>query len=258
MKSFFQIIVLFIPVFVVGQNKISNIVNSEIVVNYPDSTVKASIYLKNIKLNPKQNLIYYWYNSDRINRNMGGYSGRLLDGTYKVFDLNKNLIAEGSYKKGLRNGIWKRWNNKGGLLNLNNYKNGIKQGKEFVYDRTGKVIFIGKFKNGLKNGKCLILTNDTLKELYFKKDIVVINKNVLSKVFSKVTFKKNEVGKVDKENRNEEVKGGHTNQNELSIDKSEKVEESKSAGSIGKVKKEKKANKIKNNKPEERKLLIND
>lgn len=261
MKWCFQIFVLLIPVLVSGQNKIYSVVNSEIVINYSDSTVKASIYLKNIKLNPKQNLVYYWYNSDKINRNMGGYSGRLLDGTYKVFDLNKNLVAEGNFKKGLKHGIWKRWSNKGGLLNLNEYKRGIKQGKELMYDRSGKIIFIDNYKNGFKNGKCIVFTKDTMEVHYYKQDIEVTKKKLFKRIFSKIFSKKKKIEKVKEENINENSNEVQANQNEVINEKNVKTEEekSKNVNSTGNVKKKKRYNKLKNKKPtDEKKFEIND
>ena len=47
---------------------------------YEDSTLKAEVSFKEIKYQPKNNLVYYWYKSNEVKKNLGGYSGQLLNG----------------------------------------------------------------------------------------------------------------------------------------------------------------------------------
>jgi len=52
---------------------------------------------------------YYWFHSDTILTTVGGYDGRLLDGSYTVFYPDKNLAEAGEFTNGLRTGEWRTW-----------------------------------------------------------------------------------------------------------------------------------------------------
>jgi hypothetical protein len=73
-------------------------------------------------INPQ--LFYYWYGANTIHMTQGGFSGKLLNGLYTEYYINKNLKEQGSFKKGLKNGIWKSWNEDGSLVATKNWKHG--------------------------------------------------------------------------------------------------------------------------------------
>jgi antitoxin component YwqK of YwqJK toxin-antitoxin module len=171
---FFSCIAICGPAY--GQNNPAIKKRSEVILNYPDSTVKANILLANFEKPPKSDRVYYWFYQDQINKNVGGYSGRILDGRYTVFDLGKNLITEGMFKKGLKHGTWKKWLNKGGLLSIEEYKNGLKHGRSYQYDRTGKLISMNQYRFGKKNGKCIIYKNDSAITHKFHRDIEILHR----------------------------------------------------------------------------------
>jgi len=196
-----------------------NMKNSEVIVVYPDSTVKAIVLLKNFTKTPKNNLTYYWYYQDNINKNLGGYSGKILDGKFLVFDLEKKLIGEGYFKKGLKHGVWKRWYPKGGLISIEKYKNGQKNCVSTLFDKTGKTISIIQYKKGFKNGKSWILENDTLIAKKFRKDVEVIKKSKDIKTKKEITNDQT----TKEEKKKEKIK---ENKNEESINQ-EKVEKKK-------------------------------
>lgn len=139
---------------------------AEVIINAQDSTVKAMVFLYTVKLKAKNDRLYFWYQSDAINRNIGGYSGRLLDGKYTVFSRDKKLICSGNFKKGTKHGTWKRWNKTGGLLLDEKYRNGLLNGKVMRVDANGENYVISSYKNGAKSGK---------EYQYFAQDSVVIN-----------------------------------------------------------------------------------
>ncbi|CAN5280424.1 hypothetical protein BH09BAC6_BH09BAC6_10840 [soil metagenome] len=72
----------------------------------------------------KSNLYYFWYSANKIHSTQGGYSGKLLNGRYIEYFLNKNLKEQGTFKKGLKEGIWKSWNEDGMLRQVIMWKSG--------------------------------------------------------------------------------------------------------------------------------------
>lgn len=148
----------------------------EVTVTYPDSTIRADIRTKTKQINVKDNLVYYWFYSDKVNHNIGGYSGSLLDGKYKVFDLKKNLITQGRFHKGIKCGEWKKWNHKNGSCLTDHWKNGIKHGRSIIYSGDGKILSLTHFKNGLKNGKSYYMRNDSIIKTWYKDDKEVAQK----------------------------------------------------------------------------------
>ncbi|MBI5542196.1 MAG: hypothetical protein HY951_19220 [Bacteroidia bacterium] len=182
---------------------------TEIIVNNQDSTVKAIIRLKNVKFKPKDIFVYYWYNSDKIDKNAGGYYGKLLDGKYCVFDRDKNLITQGYFKKGLKNGEWKKWNAKGGLRLIENMKNGLRNGKVISINETGKIITTINYRKGMKNGKCTIVCPDSTIIKKYKKDKEIIKEPKIipvKAVDEKATKEKKEKVKKEKPDNNKEKK----------------------------------------------------
>lgn len=80
-----------------------------------DQNIVAELDHESSTISVKANLQYYWYSANMIHDTQGGYSGRLLNGLYSVFYLNKNLKEQGNFKKGLKDGTWKTWKEDGSL-----------------------------------------------------------------------------------------------------------------------------------------------
>ena len=122
--------------------------NREIIVSFKDSTIRAYVLIMTTDINASDKLVYYWYDQDQINRNIGGYSGALLDRPYKVYDRQKNLITQGRFRKGLLDGKWKYWDRNGILRKTMNYKNGLLHGEYKVFDEEGNISEIRKYRKG--------------------------------------------------------------------------------------------------------------
>jgi antitoxin component YwqK of YwqJK toxin-antitoxin module len=120
----------------------------EIVVSYDDSLVRANILIRNENITTSNQLMYYWYNQNRISKNMGGFAGALLHGPYLVYNKDKNLITQGSFDKGLMNGVWKYWDTNGIIEKSVEYKNGLLDGDYKIYDMHGELLEIHKYKAG--------------------------------------------------------------------------------------------------------------
>jgi len=136
-----------------------NTSQKEIVVTYADSTIKANISTVLKKINPKNNIEYTWYSSNSIKTNYGGFSGKLLDGPYQVFDLKNRLITQGRYLNGLRHGTWKFWLSDGTLSSLVPYIKGQKNGQAEYNNPEKNTTQIINFKKDLLNGWSVLTDN---------------------------------------------------------------------------------------------------
>jgi hypothetical protein len=95
---------------------------------------------------------YYWYGANQIQHTQGGYSGKLLNGLYTEFYLNKNLKEEGRYQEGLKSGTWKEWRADGSLIRSTGWKAGNQSGLFLQYDENGRLISEGYYSKGLPEG----------------------------------------------------------------------------------------------------------
>lgn len=162
MQRIVTIAILFIAFGAAAQKVRISYDHREVVINYPDSTVKAVIYMKESKYKPDINAVYYWYQSNRIKKNLGGYNGKLLDGKYLVFDMNNNLITEGCFEKGIKSGTWKKWMPKGGLIRYEEWENGTKHGSCIAYSTEGKILYSKSYRKGLPDGEYKEYSGDSL------------------------------------------------------------------------------------------------
>ena len=122
--------------------------NREIVVSYNDSTIRAYILINSIEINTSDRLMYYWYEQDKLNKNKGGYAGALLDGSYSVYDRQKNLITQGNFYQGLRIGTWRYWDKNGYLRKTVDYRDGLMHGSYKIFNEKGSLFEERKFRNG--------------------------------------------------------------------------------------------------------------
>ncbi len=107
-----------------GAQKLPDFGFNKVRIAEDDKTILAEIISVNSNPKAKPGLFYYWYTANSIHVTQGGFSGKLLNGTYTEFYLNKNLEEQGNFKKGLKNGVWKRWNEDGTLDRVTEWKNG--------------------------------------------------------------------------------------------------------------------------------------
>ncbi|MBN1462689.1 MAG: hypothetical protein JXQ69_09365 [Paludibacteraceae bacterium] len=136
--------------------------SSEIIVTAADSVVRihVPVKVKNTKINNKS--VYFWYASNHIYSNKGAYSGKLLDGEYRVFGKDGNLITYGNFDKGRKTGTWKYWDNAGTLIKLEPWKKGQLDGWKCEYNAIGKLSTKSRYNDGLKHGKETVYLTDTV------------------------------------------------------------------------------------------------
>jgi hypothetical protein len=118
---------------------------------------------------------YYWYSGNQVHITQGGYSGKLLNGHYNEYYLNKNLKEQGEYKTGLKTGLWRSWNESGNLAQVVNWKDGLRSGEFSTYDESGKLKQAGTYAHDQLHGKLItyISKDSTLTEKYKDGTLVV-------------------------------------------------------------------------------------
>jgi antitoxin component YwqK of YwqJK toxin-antitoxin module len=121
---------------------------------------------KNLK--KAQGYMYYWYRDDTILTTMGDYSGRLLNGPYKAFYPEKNLLESGQFKNGEKSGQWKSWYNSGIIRGISNWQHSRRNGAFEIYDSSGTKIESGNYKNDQLDGEVteFLPTGKTKKEVF--------------------------------------------------------------------------------------------
>ena len=95
---------------------------------------------------------YYWYSANGIHTTQGGFSGKLLNGSYRAYYPNKNLKEAGTFYAGLKDGLWKSWKEDGTLTREVSWKRGVRSGRFVLYNDSGQVNTAGQYKNNVMDG----------------------------------------------------------------------------------------------------------
>lgn len=95
-------------------------------VRITDTAVTTVIEIKPVNSSPraKADRTYYWYEAGIIHATQGGFSGKLLNGSYDQYYRDKSLKEQGTFRKGLKDGTWKNWNRDGSLAAIMKWDNG--------------------------------------------------------------------------------------------------------------------------------------
>ena len=153
-----------------------------IIVNYPDCTVKTQMLKDEKKIDANEDYVYHWYTSNKIMTTKGGYDGKLLHGYYHCFYLNNNLKESGEFKYGIKNGEWRYWFEDGKLKEIINWKEGKKNGKYKLYNQVGDLIAESNFKEDKMNGKFKSYSSGKLVEtLKYKNGELVVKTTKVKK-----------------------------------------------------------------------------
>jgi len=123
-------------------------------------------------------LLYYWFGSNTIHEQQGGFSGKLLNGIYEESDRYHHLITQGGFKAGLKDGVWKTWNAGGRLASVISWDEGVKTGKFAYYDAGGNETQSGSYDHDLLDGKVMYHAGtDSVKTIRYKNGKIVPAKN---------------------------------------------------------------------------------
>jgi len=128
------------------------------------------------KIVVQQEKMYFWYKPDTILTTKGGYSGRLLDGSYKEYFPNKNLKVKGQFSKGLKEGEWVSWYSNGQMQKVEHWKKGTREGKIISYNYQGMKVGEEFYKHDIQKGMQLQFNavKQSFDTVYFKNGIKVI------------------------------------------------------------------------------------
>lgn len=196
-----------------------------IVVNYPDCTVKTQMLKDAKQMDANENYVYHWYASNKIMTTKGGFDGKLLHGYYHCFYLNNNLKESGQFKYGIKNGEWRYWFEDGKLKEIVNWKKGKKNGKYKLYNQVGDLVAESNFKDDRMNGKFKSYSSgrliETLKykdgELVIKKTKVKTEKQPKEPKVKKTKEPKPKKEKKEKESKKKESKKKDANSQNIKV-----------------------------------------
>ncbi|OFX27391.1 MAG: hypothetical protein A2041_10680 [Bacteroidetes bacterium GWA2_31_9b] len=188
-------LIIFTAIISVAQKYEVNTDTRSIVLNYPDSTIKCEILNTDKSITCDNNLVYFWYSTDKINTNRGGIGGKTLNGTYHVTSKSGSLLVQGSFKLGLKDQVWKYWYSNGELKKVETWNKGKLNGIQVNYSHSGKIQNELNFKDGLLNGKCVYHSADTIITREYKNGNEIIKEDK-APLFERI-FKKKDKEKVD-------------------------------------------------------------
>lgn len=138
-----------------GQSYYKDITKHKVTINQAEQTLLFFTEPVKQDVIAHQNKVYTWYSANQVNYTQGGFSGRLLNGPYSAYYLNKNLKEKGNFKKGLPDGEWRKWHVNGKLKEAAHWRQGLKTGRFTAYHEDGTVSQYGKYKKGLLNGRVI-------------------------------------------------------------------------------------------------------
>ena|ERR1035437_2832404 len=142
-----------------------------------DSIIKTTACYQTRKQKPQPEYNYYWYDAGKINHNTGGFSGKLLQGKYEVFDNQQKMRVKGTFEYGLMTGNWTRWYSNGNIQTVCTYKKGLPQGKVETYTVAGKLRSVLNYRNGLLQGKSYFYQPDTTIIKKYKSGVEIVKKD---------------------------------------------------------------------------------
>lgn len=165
---------ILLPANILAQSLAEENKTREVFVNFPDSMLRINILVKPGKLKIQPDRTYFWYGSESVLSNRGGYSGYLLHGRYTQFDRKKRLRVEGYYSQGLKDGLWKQWDDHGEMISAINWKHGLKQGESRFYNQRGKLQKTLYYKSDIIQ-KAEVLNNGEVSKLKYKNGNLVLD-----------------------------------------------------------------------------------
>ena len=193
------ILLLLFPSLLFAQKSIEQEDVMNIVIPRDDSTINVGILVKSKTVKIKNNLDYYWYKSNKLYKNRGGFDGNLLHGKYNVYNSDGELMRSGEFKKGLMSGYWKTWYNNGELESVTKWKNGKLNGRSDYYSVKGELTKSFNYKNDILHNKTFTYNkNGTVKEIKFYKN-GTLKLNFIDEIYIWYISRKNKTIQFDPE-----------------------------------------------------------
>lgn len=171
MKYLLVSLIILVSFGAVGQKTVSEKKTNELVLNLEGETINFETLRYGSDFEPNNKKSYWWYKSGKIHETEGGFDGKLLNGSYRLFYENKALKEKGEFKKGLKHGVWKTWHPNGKLREIITWKKGLKHGVFRSYDEKGNLMVQSKYKKGRLHGKSQILVKGNTQIRLYKNGI---------------------------------------------------------------------------------------
>ncbi len=119
-----------------------------------------------------ENLYYYWFSPKiGIHRTKGSLSGQPLNGIYKFYSIEGELLIQSNYKHGVEHGDFTIWNNDGDIIEEMHHTNGVLDYAKFPNDNgyiiewQGEMFKRGSVKN-IYNTLGILVENATANDDY--------------------------------------------------------------------------------------------
>jgi len=126
-----------------------------------------------VKLN--EQTTYYWFAQGKIQRSVGNFNGKLLDGNFIATHIDGELLEKGFYKEGVKDGKWQQWYQSGQTKKIYTWDKGALDGDFIAIDSLGSIIKKGTYKSGELDGTIYQLnSSNQLDTLKYKKGKLLI------------------------------------------------------------------------------------
>jgi len=129
-------------------------------VNTENERITAHVLNREASFSPVEFLLYTWYSHNQILTTQGGFSGKILHGSYKNEYPNHNLKEQGEYRMGLKEGRWNSWYDNGALSEITHWRRGVKHGKFILFNELGERMIEANFRKGRLDGKMYSFEGD--------------------------------------------------------------------------------------------------
>ncbi|MFM2016882.1 MAG: hypothetical protein RL007_538 [Bacteroidota bacterium] len=122
--------------------------SSRITINTADSLVRTwGIDTKKNK-RIQNDVTYYWFQNNLVHHTDGGYTGKLLHGSYQSVYPDGQLKIQGTFHYGVKEGEWKHWLPDGRIKETLQYSNGKLHGKYELFSYSPDTCYVRKYKHG--------------------------------------------------------------------------------------------------------------
>ncbi|WP_418637509.1 TIGR02281 family clan AA aspartic protease [Winogradskyella sp.] len=198
-RAFEYIVALYNSKKDIRESKKSSSKNTEIEIKYPNGLLVFNVFNGSDTLDYKEDKEYYWYTEySKVKSTKGGNGGKLLNGNYRFYDTDGNLISIKEYSMGLLHGESKLWNDNGELIEIENYKNGdriywkyLKKDNFEWIEHKGKLFTNGYIRNEIdgkghfiKRETIYIDQKDIIKEKKIKKELYYKDSDILKRSYT--------------------------------------------------------------------------
>lgn len=125
---------------------------------------------------------YHWFHQGRLHQSVGGFAGKLLNGSFERFDRTGALREKGEFRQGLKIGVWQVWHGNGNLAGRYQWRRGARQGHFEEYSLQGRLLQEGRYKADALHGAVRVYTADgSVEKLRYRHGQIRVKKEKVKK-----------------------------------------------------------------------------